>query len=369
MALRFRKRETVKDGGYYWHKNYGVTNNYGTIIDEYSGIFDDVSTAGDNHELNILHYEYQGGVYNRDNPGFCIADNLTVDHFRSGTSQRGRHAPTDCPSNSSLAATAIKRASPNKAEVDIPSFLFELRELPDLYKSLRKLPLDKVADLNLRYQFGIAPIVSDLVALLESHKSIQQRLKDLNRAARGEDIKKTIGLGRYSGQYIERNVDLMNRSGSFIRRDVRYNTKLGVKAHVRFRPNHALGLLTEPDMKQLVWRAALGLTIDVHTLWTIMPWSWLIDWVTNLGDLIESTRNIIPVTPYPVAIMKHYVTNVSAEGYDWGFANLSPYEGVSTQKTRYKVTPSLSLSEKVLSANQIGILGSIGLLRGTNFHR
>jgi hypothetical protein len=77
------------------------------------------------------------------------------------------------------------------------------------------------------------------------------------------------------------------------------------------------------------------------TAWDLCPWSWLIDWCTNYGDIIEATRNAIPVTYSNVAIMR--TTTSRRIFYDigtdptWSVINMTgDYFELATRKERFR---------------------------------
>jgi hypothetical protein len=77
------------------------------------------------------------------------------------------------------------------------------------------------------------------------------------------------------------------------------------------------------------------------TAWELCPWSWLIDWCTNYGDIIAATRNAIPVTYSDVAIMR--TTTSRRIFYDigtdptWSYIHrMGDYFELATRKERFR---------------------------------
>jgi len=113
----------------------------------------------------------------------------------------------------------------------------------------------------------------------------------------------------------------------------------------------------------------MGLTVDLSTVWQIMPWSWLVDWGGNLGTFLKANRNIIPAQLTQCCVMLHTLTEWDSPGLS-GIKNSTPYslEPIKIQresKTRTSVSPSVTAQFPFLSGNQVGILASLATTRAT----
>lgn len=154
-----------------------------------------------------------------------------------------------------------------------------LRESLDFYfgkmKKYRKLPKRVrsrvVADSWLEYQFGVRPLISD----------IEDGISALNRFSQRRDRWRPVTA---SGK-IELSHDLIplqTNAGVFL-----YTTERRRTVSVSYRIQGAVNLQTGGRDAVL---SDLGLRFDrfVPTLWEIVPYSFLVDYFSNIGDIVSS---------------------------------------------------------------------------------
>jgi len=120
----------------------------------------------------------------------------------------------------------------------------------------------------------------------------------------------------------------------------------------------------------------LGARLDPASLWQAMPWSWLIDWFVDIGDIIANgssatfdgqvlqygylmqttTRQATISTDAPVAVRQ-------SGGEFTPVGNLTT-TFVSQRKDRIRATPfGFGLNPNSLSAQQWAVLGALGMTR------
>lgn len=189
-------------------------------------------------------------------------------------------------------AKALASINPYRTQLDLPLFLFELRELPSMLRDLGHVLSGKIKPSSvpggyLAYNFGWAPLTSDLAALFNFAESINKSRLALQNAANGKKISHKLGTKSSYGLQQTYSYAL-GVSGNY---NLRYNTETTVKAWCTARVH-----LTSPlppvgsDLDMLALRTAFGLNLRGETLWDAIPWTWLIDYFANIGDLI-SARN------------------------------------------------------------------------------
>jgi hypothetical protein len=120
----------------------------------------------------------------------------------------------------------------------------------------------------------------------------------------------------------------------------------------------------------------LGLEITPALVWELTPWSWLIDYFTNIGKVIENLSNLglsntilnYAYTTYrretlhTVSVDPRYMTSSypgsSFKGNGWNFTM------TSDSKVRIAASPfGFGIAGDSLSANQLAILTALGLAR------
>lgn len=304
------------------------------------------------------------------------------------------------------------RLNPSKPYVDLGVSAAELVGAPvSIFKHLgrslaaqsRRSPLSRPGlptkfedpgGTYLRLQFGIMPIIRDVQKLIELTNEVEKKLDKIRR------LKEHGFLRASSKKFPETHTQ--RRSESF--RDAAgglwdITTVKVTKRWCTLYYTADSTILPEDDKESRKMATAItfGATLDGTTLWNAMPWSWLLDWFTNLGDLIEAKRNTIGASLTKSLVMEtiEYETTVTCivappvedflrwrfpiiasleqlEGGSWSildggtYSFGSPYiHTVTTEKTREVVQPSgntdLALSNIFDSGFRSSIIAALAL--------
>jgi len=218
-------------------------------------------------------------------------------------------------------ATGYKRTRPGNPVASLGQFLVELRDLPRIpfggafgkrgkgrFPSVSIFPFNEIPgrlrsrlldfrNLGSEYLnvvFGWKPFVSDLRKMYNLWQTIDKRMAQLirengkginRRATLEEDTSTTMETDSYPAPW--RWVP----GGFFL--PAGHSTWTGqrtVKTKVWYSANYRYYI---PDIGSSQWdrRARLALFGAVPTpelLWEVLPWSWLIDWFGNAGDVISN---------------------------------------------------------------------------------
>jgi len=118
----------------------------------------------------------------------------------------------------------------------------------------------------------------------------------------------------------------------------------------------------------------LGMDLTPDVLWQVTPWSWLLDWFANLGDVISNITNLsmkdiildyayltnrIETERGILAWKPSLVGNMTSSRYTVG------HKVITVEKTRNQASPyGFSVGFDGLSPYQISILVALGLARG-----
>jgi len=117
--------------------------------------------------------------------------------------------------------------------------------------------------------------------------------------------------------------------------------------------------------------ALLGTDITPEVLWNVTPWSWLVDWFANTGDVISNLTSMATdslVMPYGY-IMQH-TRAVRTYSYDGPHVYKSrvlpsPLTLVVESKRRFGASPyGFGLTWDGFSTRQVAILSALGISRG-----
>jgi len=246
----------------------------------------------------------------------------------------------------------------------------------------------------LNVEFGWKPFVRDLRQMYDLTKTIDERLAKIRRE-NGKSIRRKATLehsqtlDRYGPQgsstpwWGSLGTPLVTglpsgRVRTVLDVQVRKTTDVWFSAGYRY---------WIPDVDSFAWdlraRAALfGALPTPELLWQITPWSWLIDWFANVGDVLSNASdNAVDnlTTRYSFTMMHTveewtYSSEVNLEpSYNLDGSTRNP--GCSTHlKTVWRIESKcrigggnpfgLDVQLKDLSPYQLSILAALGLSRG-----
>lgn len=273
------------------------------------------------------------------------------------------------PTDAVLAARLLADTNPSRPVVDLPVFVAELRDFPELFKFIGENAFKTVAKSNLNYWFGWRPLMQDLLKLMDFANTVNDRTNEL-KALYSSGLRRTRNLWSGSASSTTLNKPILAPAGAnanwFV--DITTVTKQNVSGHVKWKPT-ALPPATDMELRNLAIRAAYGLVIDASTAWELIPFSWLFDWCGNIGDYLAAKRNIVNATPYDLVIMDHRETLCTSVNRSYSPNTLElgpPPAAVRESKKRTPASLSLSAYLPFLTFRQLSILGSIALLQGNS---
>jgi len=271
--------------------------------------------------LSIYHIKTQfpllfgqrivSGVLDREFIGFPIGNNTV--------------APTDprtvfgTPSVAQLSSDAweiLAKTNPSRPHVNVPAAIGELQDLPRLVKGWGDSIIRDIAQGNLSWRWAVKPMISDVRKLANFTKTANQRLKQLERLKHGKVMRRRCNLGAQtvaSGP----TRSLIHSEGATIyafARSVSEYQKWG-SAEWKILPDSVLPQLDDVELDRFNRRVALGITTHgaLEAAWELTPWSWFIDWFSNVGDMLAATNNSVGCTWGRICVMR---TSYSRTTYD-----------------------------------------------------
>lgn len=327
--------------------DYDVLQGY-QIINDHTG-------PGDCDPLDIQKLSIDGGRVNQFNSPGNYWENYRMDWC--DVTSFSHLGSLEDRTDSDYATMTAARTNPSRPYVDIP---VNILELGDIARTLRRQGLNSIASLgrqNLRYQFGIAPLVGDLVRLADFQDQVSRRILELERLQGPNGLRRTVRLNAWTerSQYAA----VMQSHQGFWWGNVSQTTMSTVKGHARWIPDRNYAAMTASDRQRLAFRSVLGLTFDSSTVWEVIPWSWLIDWCSNVGNFFAAHRNIVPATLSHVSVMRETKSwwQVPQDGTA-GAINVQLHS-----KVRNPATVSPQAHFPFLTPGQMGILASLAVTR------
>lgn len=274
-------------------------------------------------------------------------------------------------------AKALAAINPFQPEVDLPLFLFELREFPGMLRDLGRVlsggikPRDAAGG-YLAYNFGWAPLLGDLGKLYNFAESLNRVTSRLQNAANGSKVRRSLGTKEaYGAPGIYSHA--LGQAGTY---QLGYISKTTAKGWCTARVN-----LTEPlpgvgeyDPGLDATRIALGLNASAATIWNAIPWSWLVDYFTNIGDLMDARRGYTRwkfkdlycmVTTSVETRITGELNKVGSMSYSGGSKSY-----IRKERSYMGSNPNVGLSlSPMLSNYQMGILGALVTAGALRRHR
>lgn len=339
----------------------------------------------DNGPFHVFSFRARGGYINGRQPDTTTWTQYIADAY-SNPSDFGHHPPGDSPDNLAAATLGAARTNPSRPSVDVPA---ELLQLGDTANMLKRAPRSlqewskKSSNIfrdsadqgnlagfagrsNLFWNFGVAPLVQDLMKLLHFKDVVNSRIKELKRLHANGGLKRTVTV--YSGSNQSQVLSWLVQSNfGFYTVPSKWTTTEEVRTHCRWFPAATFFPFDsdDGDLVKQARAAVIGMSLsNWGTYWEALPWSWLIDWCSTCGAYFAATRNVLPASLSSVSVMRHTRTefwmgssNVS------GTASVSPCTVTLETKDRTlsSVFPSATLN--FLTEGQMGIVSSLAVRR------
>jgi hypothetical protein len=250
-------------------------------------------------------------------------------------------------------------------------------------------PKDRAGDW-LNFNFGWVPFVRDLGDVLHTTKFLGDYIADLT--ARNNTWQKVnrvlsssesnLELGKGGG--IRCNPTFVN-SSSFCRFEPgigftgwsirsRVTTKVWASGEYKFyMPEFDPSHLSYDDKLSAVSRALTlyGAQINPVNLWKITPWSWLIDWFANVGDVIQNVQDAATdgVVSRNLYLMHRKITEIVLKQDIYCKTGTRSFEfrrrRTSKQRDHASTPFGFGLTPTTLSGRQWSILGALGISKFT----
>jgi hypothetical protein len=302
--------------------------------------------------------------------------------------------PSAKSSDAQLAAfgtEAIARCAPTNQVANFSTALLELYHdgAPKLLGSLlwkeRAAQIRDVARQSgseyLNVQFGWKPLLADITDFMSGVRNLNKLINQYKRDA-GRQVRR-----RYSFppvQSFSESVVLENATVAIVgggRNSLLDSTRRGqvVRSRETTVRRWFSGAFTYHLPDPGSWQSEhsglaakfLGVDITPETLWELAPWSWAVDWFTNVGDLIHnanrwSADGLVLRYGYVMehSIVRDTYTHIGGNGFVSINANVFPeaYTFCTETKLRRRATPfGFGVNLSALTSQQNAIIAALGL--------
>lgn len=368
MAPRTRTRSVTQAKGTW--KRFGVTNGGGTYVQSRETCSDQTG-PGDNAPFDVDRITIGGGIIDSEqyiSENHSYFEDYLCDYCENH-SNFAHPSFSGALSNTAAATIAAARTNPSRPYVDVPVNVFELADITRLLQIRGKSLLGTAGRANLAYNFGIAPLVGDLVKLLRFQDQVERRIKEIDKLVGMTGLRRTVSVETYNADATA--VHTVQSQGLLLDKTFNRSSTLTIKAHCRWLPQPDVSmkwLRTSKAQRALAMKAVLGLKLDFSTAWELVPFSWLADWGSTIGDYLKAKRNIIPAQLIGVTVMRHTRSSwrTSGSSHTTGNGHKYHFDAVNVVKER-KLRQTASVAPVAqfpfLSGKQLGIVASLAVAR------
>lgn len=295
----------------------------------------------------------------------------------------------------SHASNALRVTIPTKSAANLAQALLELVvDLPRIpFESFKHFTSFKQfarqsADEYLNVAFAWTPLGQDVAkyvkAVLRSSEILEQYRRDSGRQVRrGFDYQPSVTA---SSQQDEVATELNNAGWStngFLNLYERRTDAIGVVTTITeitrleyfrgawmYYADEGNTLLDKIHNAATYAKILEGTKLNLEVLWELAPWSWLADWVANIGDIIAinealASDNLVLRYGYFMTTVKKRIV-VNHPGVSFRTFQTGPITHTleMERKVRQRSTPyGFGLNTDAFSAQQWAILGALGLTK------
>jgi len=270
----------------------------------------------------VSSYQATGGYFVLDLRDYCPAlyRTLTMGHL-----------VLPSLSDAADATKVFARTNPSRATVDAVAAVGELRELPSFLFQTGKAMIrngvrntfrfDKgfvigdlkvvpkgVANGYLAWEYGWKPFISDLKKLLDFQRHVLARETELRKLHGKGGLSRTFQVSTDSAESISTNTFVESSLFTMYSTEYKIRSVRRRWGTAKWLPDLASHPVTDLELHRQAVRAVYGLSLSPRTAWELIPWSWLIDWCSDVGDYLEANRNTVGATCAGANLMTHTKT-------------------------------------------------------------
>lgn len=332
------------------------------------------------HRSNNICWSLTGHSF----PGTDWAYNGFV---RTGDAVFHHGATTPEPTDNQALSHALAATNPNKPHVSLPNFVAELRdykfrEIPAALKKMSRfgankyhdIPIARLKDIGsdyLTYEYGIKPFMQDVGRMMDfvNRADMKYRYLEKLRASKtGLGNSATVWNDETFGGVYDSYVTGLYSESNVVRETWKTVRKKWVST--MWTPTVDMSQYTDDNLRALANRIVTGSEVSFAALWDAMPWTWLIDWFSNAGDMYSLSRNSLPVSHNGSCVMTSIKTGITSavliSGGGLTSCKVHPNAGNRVTLNRvplYGIQPRLEFNLPLFDGRQLSILSAIGVTR------
>lgn len=276
-----------------------------------------------------------------------------------------------------LRVRLLSSTGPLTPKVNLPLFIFELKDIPMMLKHagdlLHKIrspsglsPHKEAAAATLAYQFGWAPLLGDLAKLIQFSSLVKKKQAELDKANSSRGLQRRMTFPDITDSETTDNVLLVSDCG-IMRGSVTVTRTNKAWATVRWKLRSGQRYGRKPSHNE-AFRTALGLNLGMIpiTVWKALPWSWMIDWFADISNVMQANYNMMFYSPTAINFMENRINESTTSGGSNANGFVTPGSYRKEVKLRSQLSSSsakVTLRVPFLDTFKLSILSSLAILR------
>lgn len=284
--------------------------------------------------------------------------------------------------NSFDGQTIAAATAPDRPAVNLVTDFLEFRDVPRMLKHAGDLlhglkaegPLyltkaQNAASATLAYQFGWAPLISDVLKCLQFADIVSKRQRQLDDLALGKTIHRRVNFGEYTKSKFSASWPVHTALTISIYTPTNVSFKAKCWGTCRWRLRTPVSGPLPPPTWDKAFNSAFGTSLSEIPIqiWKALPWTWMIDWFANVSNALEVSKNLISFEPS--AICRMVETTTLAEYSPQSPSPTEVFDGgsrITTTKSRELYSTGsitgIHLHAPVLDAYKLSVLSSLAIL-------
>lgn len=324
MEFRFRTHVNVGPLGRMYFPDTGETYSLGSVTfqqdwsdDYYKKEVREDSTLPPSsckitHESRSpLCFSSQDGVLAAEGHPVQDQGSITSGQWNACRTRKGSGARNS--ENAELYWELLAASNPFRPEFSIPVALKELVDITQLFKIAANSFASFAGSAYLNYKFGWVQFVDDLRVLASITTALERRIKEIQSLSKQGGIRRKINLRSKAVTFNYPDQIVNGNWGYLLHANIHKSLSCTIHGTVRWRWKDGVILnLSKLEAFNLAVTKIFDLGgLDSQTVWNLIPFSWLVDYFTELNDFLVANLGQGIVEPYDICIVRQLRGRVS----------------------------------------------------------
>lgn len=253
--------------------------------------------------------------------------------------------------------------------------ILELHQIKGLLTPIRRKAsaIGNVSNATLWYNFGVLPMIQTIEGVVDLMRTVRLKIADIRRRAkrlqtrhyaRPLDLVSDLPDGWFIDDVgNDYKTVLMENEGEYRETELRVLTRWQrtPQYHATMKFRYDVSLLSDIELELRAWGEAMGILNPLSVVWNAIPFSFVLDWFTNIGDWIDGLLRE-PAIPIVIEDFSHsvkysYTTEMQILWWRKSFNSLIAKGTVSHYERRRDIPSSrteLQLKVPRISAYYLG---------------